>query len=215
MFFKCWYFSRDQCPVCALGDERFFCSKPSDVFHQQICIYLFDFSPFNHWRGKLRKERDVQTSLRDFCSSLSVGERRIRVSHLPLWLISAVLNISNNFWGWEICGFLWVLGESCLNQWQRQLQLLSGLASGAKLGNFYSKFVWKFAGVDALQLLLLHTALTPSFTSGNFPSQRRQGRGQRSDWGSGTVSLQELTSAQHNCRKLFQQFLPSKEELRR
>lgn len=118
-----------------------------------VFIYFIS-SPFSHWRGELRKERDVQTSLRDFCSSLSVGERRIRVSHLPVWLISAALNISNNFWGWEICGFLWVLGESCLNQWQRQLQLLSGLASGAKLCNFYSKIVGKFAGVDALQWLL-------------------------------------------------------------
>lgn len=32
-----------QCPVCALGDWRLLCSKSSDVFHQQNCIYLFHF----------------------------------------------------------------------------------------------------------------------------------------------------------------------------
>lgn len=106
-------------------------------------LYLFILFPFPLPLGrKAQKGEGCANQSEGFLhSSPSVGKRRIHVSHLPIWLISGGLNISNNFWGWEICGFLWVLGESCLNQWQRQLQLLSGLASGAKLCNFYSKFV--------------------------------------------------------------------------
>lgn len=171
--------------------KGYFAASPVMYFISRIVFIYFISSPFSHWRGELRKEREVQTKSEGFLhSSLSVAKRRIRVSHLPVWLTSGALNISNNFWGWEICGFLWVLGESCLNQWQRQLLLLSGLASGAKLCNFYSELVamWENLEVWMLcRLLLFHTALTPSLAFRNFPSQRKQGKARGGGWGSVTA----------------------------
>lgn len=47
--------------------EGCFAASPVMYFISRIVFIYFISSPFSHWRGKLRKERDVQTSLGDFC----------------------------------------------------------------------------------------------------------------------------------------------------